>query len=95
MHRRSDLLPVLAVVALTWFLGRTCFKRSRQESNTPPIQTGKHQNRPAGNAQDSALPDRTAQIDPDLAEVVEGWPTLPATIRAAIVGLVKASGGKA
>jgi hypothetical protein len=39
------------------------------------------------------LPNDTCKTDPDLAAVVEAWPTLPAAIRAGILAMVKAASG--
>jgi hypothetical protein len=36
----------------------------------------------------------TRQTDPDLARIVDAWPTLPESVRAAITMLVKAASGK-
>ena len=38
------------------------------------------------------LPHDTRQTDPDLAAIVDAWPTLPEPIKAGIVAMVKASG---
>ena len=35
-----------------------------------------------------------AQIDPKLADLVNAWPTLPGAIRAAILVMIEAQGGK-
>ena len=35
---------------------------------------------------------RGANLDPDLAQVLEAWPTLPEALRAGIVAMVKAAG---
>jgi hypothetical protein len=40
------------------------------------------------------LPTDIRQTDPDLAAIVDAWPTLPEPIRAGIVAMVKASGPK-
>ncbi|RIK78821.1 MAG: hypothetical protein DCC68_14290 [Planctomycetota bacterium] len=44
-----------------------------------PIESG---------AESGALGARTAQFDPDLAAVVDAWPTLPAAIRAGILAMI-------
>ena len=36
---------------------------------------------------------RAANLDPDLARVLEAWPTLPEALRAGIVAMVKAAAG--
>jgi hypothetical protein len=33
----------------------------------------------------------TCQTDPDLARIVDAWPTLPEAVRAGIVAMVKAA----
>ena len=38
------------------------------------------------------MPTDTRQTDPDLAAIVDAWPTLPEPIKAGIVAMVKASG---
>ena len=38
------------------------------------------------------LPTDTCQTDPDLARIVDAWPTLPEAVRAGIVAMVKAAG---
>jgi hypothetical protein len=40
------------------------------------------------------LPTDTRKSNPDLAAVVDAWPTLPEAVKAGIVAMVKASGGK-
>ncbi len=37
------------------------------------------------------IPTDTCKTDPDLAAVVDAWPTLPEAIRAGILAMVKAS----
>jgi hypothetical protein len=36
----------------------------------------------------------TCQNDPELAHIVDAWPTLPDAIKAGIVAMVKAASGK-
>jgi hypothetical protein len=45
---------------------------------------------PEGGAKSGAVGVRIAISDPDLAAVVEAWPTLPEAVRRQVVGLVKA-----
>jgi hypothetical protein len=45
--------------------------------------------------QQSLAPDLihdSCQTDPDLARIVDAWPTLPEAVRAGIVAMVKATG---
>jgi hypothetical protein len=39
-------------------------------------------------AQSGAVPPDVASIDPDLAKIIDTWPTLPAPVRAAMLALV-------
>jgi hypothetical protein len=41
------------------------------------------------------LPTDTCQTDPDLARIVDAWPTLPEAVRAGIAAMVKAASGSA
>ena len=43
----------------------------------------------ASNAENAPNPAERESIDPNLASVVEAWPTLPEAIRAGIVAMVK------
>jgi len=43
-------------------------------------------------AESGALGAREAPVDPDLAAVVDAWPTLPAAIKAGILAMVRAGG---
>ena len=44
-----------------------------------------------GGAKSGALSPKTLPADADLAQIVAAWPTLPQTIKAGIVAMVKAS----
>jgi hypothetical protein len=44
-------------------------------------------------AQLSPGPQHPVSNDPDLARVIDAWPTLPEAIRAAVLALVTAAGG--
>jgi hypothetical protein len=45
-------------------------------------------------AQGAALPSQTPPADPQLANVIDAWPTLPSAIRDSIVAIIKATGGR-
>ena len=45
-----------------------------------------------GGAESGAVENHTAPADPDLAKVIEVWPTLPAAIKRAILAMIDASG---
>ena len=44
----------------------------------------------AGGAESAADPDEMSPIDPDLAYVIEAWPSLSQTFKAGILGMVRA-----
>jgi hypothetical protein len=44
---------------------------------------------------DNKLSDKLAPTDPELAEVVEAWPSLPQAMRSGFVAMVRAFTGKA
>jgi hypothetical protein len=48
--------------------------------------------RQAGGAESGALGAPMAPLDPDLAAVVDAWPTLPEPIRAGILGMIRTAG---
>ena len=45
-------------------------------------------------AQFGAVGDENRSIDPDLAAVIEAWPTLPEAVKAGILAMVNAAGGE-
>ncbi len=47
---------------------------------------------PMGGAESGAVVGRTAPSDPDLAKVIEVWPTLPDPIKRAIMAMIDACG---
>jgi hypothetical protein len=47
-----------------------------------------------GEAESEAVCPKCASIDPDLAAVVDAWPSLPATIKAGIVSMALGTGGR-
>ena len=47
-----------------------------------------------GGAESGALGSEFDSVDPVLAEVVKAWPSLPETVRAGIVAMVRAAVGK-
>lgn len=48
----------------------------------------------SGGAESGADSDDFAQIDPDLAMLLDAWPTLPEPVKAGILAMVKAAKGK-
>ncbi len=43
--------------------------------------------------EDSEAPSHELPTDPDLAALIDAWPTLPRAVKAGIVAMVKAAGG--
>ena len=46
----------------------------------------------SGGAESGALPADSAPIDPDLAALIDAWPTLPEAIRQSILVFARAAG---
>ena len=57
---------------------------------TPLENTGKTGFSDQSGAKSGALAAREAPSDPDLAELIDAWPTLPEAIRAGILAMVRA-----
>ena len=53
--------------------------------------TGKTAGDAKSGAESGALGSEIDVVDPDLAEVVRAWPTLPETVRASVVTMVRAA----
>jgi hypothetical protein len=45
-------------------------------------------------AKSGALGAESTPIDPDLATIIDAWPTLPEAVRQQVVGFVKAADGR-
>ena len=77
-----------------------CVGRSdRRATATPVFETGSERAdsreiKAFSSHQEPLAPDLlhdTCQTDPDLARIVDAWPTLPEAVRAGIVAMVKAA----
>ncbi|MCD4726867.1 MAG: hypothetical protein K8R46_04350, partial [Pirellulales bacterium] len=71
----------------------TCNLRIRRQLKTPiiPEKSGTSQR---SAAQGAALPANTLSADPQLANIVDAWPTLPSAIRDSIFAIIQATGGR-
>jgi hypothetical protein len=58
----------------------------------PSKNTGNSTVDPQGGAESGALGVRGRPIDPELAAVVDAWPTLPAATRSAILAMIRGVG---
>jgi hypothetical protein len=64
-----------------------------RDANEPAISGEILQKAEGGGAKSGAPTPIKPTIDPDLAALIDAWPTLPEAIRAGIVALVRAAGG--
>lgn len=55
-----------------------------------PVLPGEIRISEKGGAESGAVSSKTAPIDPDLARIIDAWPTLPETTRVAIVRAIQA-----
>ena len=60
----------------------------RAESTKPRDNSGIASKANQGGAESGAVDTEKAPIDPDLARLIDAWPTLPKVIKAGIVALV-------
>jgi len=60
----------------------------------PADSTGNSAVRDQSSAESGAVGAQTAFADPDLAAVVEAWPSLPEAIKAGILAMIRAAGGE-
>jgi hypothetical protein len=68
--------------------------RIRMDSSNPLLANDLSDSARVSAAAGAAIADNSAPIDPRLAVVVEAWPKLPESVRAAVLRLVKATGGE-
>jgi len=59
-----------------------------------PDFSGKQGAKPQGGAESGALSGDSARIDPDLALIVNQWPTLPEATRQAVLGVDRQAAGR-
>jgi hypothetical protein len=59
-----------------------------------PQNPGKYATSQQSAAQGAALSPETLSDDPQLASVINAWPTLPSAIRDSIVTIIQATGGR-
>ena len=59
--------------------------------HAPPLNLEENDDFGEGAAHSTALETAKAPIDPDLAQVIEAWPTLPPAIREAILAMLRAA----
>ncbi len=59
----------------------------------PPKSSGFPGYLPEGGAESGAIGAQNGPIDPELAEVVRAWPTLPPVVKGGIMAMVRAQNG--
>jgi hypothetical protein len=64
-----------------------------QQHNTNPAKK-LQQMAIVGGAESGAVSARVALSDPDLTAVVNAWPTLPDALKAGILAMIRATGGR-
>lgn len=69
-------------------LGRAGIEHPQEMAGKAPVST-------QGGAESGALNAQTPSLPPDLAGVVDAWPSLPPAIRAGILAMIQAAKGGA